>query len=41
MADYAAEHGESEFLRVFAAGVARNQLLEVDEYVGAVRRLGL
>lgn len=41
MADYAAEHGESEFLRVFAAGVVRNQLLEVDEYNGAVVRLGL
>ncbi|MDX2378614.1 MAG: DUF305 domain-containing protein [Acidimicrobiia bacterium] len=41
MANHAAEHGESEFLRVFAAGVSRNQLLEVDEYDGAIRRLGL
>ena len=41
MADYAAANGANEEITDFAAGVARNQSIEISEYVLAAKRLGL
>ena len=41
MADHAAANGARSEISDFAASVARNQRIEVVEYEGAMRRLGL